>query len=439
LEPLVDRLPDRDRMLIRGDLGDRLTNQGNLDPLPGFAILDTLTRRYPDDVEGWVALGERYYHDRGPALLPTSTYRGAFTRALRLNPYYREPYLHLIEDAFFRLDSVGARRLIEEHAAIDRDQTGCSIRLTYDLVWGSEAAVERALRALDTIPPSAIWSGCLPTIGPVPLSPRVMDRLGAMYRMVADTATTRRPVSQAFVNLRFRMLAPRGRGAELQRELAELEGVTGPSWWAEWGQIFLYLSGFPDSAAAHRAATTMMTTAPPGGRFAIGMLAVTERRWADADQHGAALIRQADDLTTMGDTVLANAAKSYAAALRAYMGLVRGDRGRLMELELVLRQLPRTTDLSHAYLRYRVGQLLFEWGRLHDAERYFLSFGPIDFYTSQAELYLGRIREALGRPAEAMEHYRRFITWWQYADPSLRPPLEEARAALRRLTRGEDN
>ena len=78
-------------------------------------------------------------------------------------------------------------------------------------------------------------------------------------------------------------------------------------------------------------------------------------------------------------------------------------------------------------------------GRLREAERYFLSFGPMDFYTSQAELFLGRINEALGRPNEAVEHYRRFIIWWQYADPPLREPLEEARAAVARLTRGPDN
>ena len=86
------------------------------------------------------------------------------------------------------------------------------------------------------------------------------------------------------------------------------------------------------------------------------------------------------------------------------------------------------------YLRYRVGKLLFDDGRTRDAERYFRSFNPYDyFYTTQAELYLGRIAEARGRPEEAVTHYGRFVRWWRYADEPLRPQWEEARQALSRL------
>jgi hypothetical protein len=65
-----------------------------------------------------------------------------------------------------------------------------------------------------------------------------------------------------------------------------------------------------------------------------------------------------------------------------------------------------------------------------------LSFGP-GFYTTQAEWYLGRIDQALGRSDEAAEHYRRFIIWWQYADPEARGPLEQARVALGQVARGQ--
>jgi tetratricopeptide (TPR) repeat protein len=79
--------------------------------------------------------------------------------------------------------------------------------------------------------------------------------------------------------------------------------------------------------------------------------------------------------------------------------------------------------------------MLFDWGQMRDAVRYFRSFKAYDyFYTSQAELYLGRIYEALGQPDEAVEHYDRFVTWWQYADPPLQPLWEEGREALARLS-----
>jgi tetratricopeptide (TPR) repeat protein len=392
-------------------------------------------------VEGWVALGERAYHDHGQVLLPPSTYRNAFSKAIQLNPHYREPYLHLIEDAFFRLDSAGARRLIEEYAAIDSSRAGCTNQLAFDLVWASDATRERALAALDTIPPSVIWSGCLPSVGPFPAPPRVLDKLRMVYQAIADTASEPRSTLLAFYNLHLRVLAPRGQIAAIQRTLVGMEGVTGPAgWWVERWQIMLHLSDFPDSLAAHRAAKTLVENAHPFAGFWLGILAGAEGRWADADRSGRALDRRAQDLATVGDTAGASAVRAHVTALRAYLDFARGDRSRLEDLELALRQLPpRAFAPPEAYLRYQAGKLLFERGQLRDAERYFLSFGPIGFYTSQAELYLGRISEALGRPDDALEHYRRFIAWWQYADPSLRGPLEEARAALRRLTRGQDN
>jgi tetratricopeptide (TPR) repeat protein len=428
-------------MLIRGDLGNKVANRFDPDPTPGLVLLETLTQRYPDDVEGWVALGEHYFHAHGPALLPTSTYRGAFTRAIQLNPYYSEPYVHLIEDAFLQLDSARARRLIEEYAAIDGSHEGCSLQLAYDLVWGADTARERALAALDTIAPRAAWAGCLP-IGPMAPPPRVLDRIGEMYQAVADTSSQPWSTLIAFHQLRLKVLAPRGQIARVQQVLAEREGLTGKEgWWVAGWQIMLHLSEFPDSLAAHRAARKMVENPHPWGGFWIGALAVAERRWTDADQISRELDRRAQDFITGGDTVLASKARSYVAALRAYTGLARGDRGRLREFELALNQLPFPGIDAYpaAYLHYQVGQLLFERGQLHDAERYFLSFGPVDFYTSQAQLYLGRINEALGRPNEAVEHYRRFITWWQYADPGLRGPLQEAQVALSRLTQQQGN
>jgi hypothetical protein len=130
-------------------------------------------------------------------------------------------------------------------------------------------------------------------------------------------------------------------------------------------------------------------------------------------------------------------ARAYAGVLGAYAGLVRGDRSRLAEFESALARLPVygwTVEDPHKYLRYRVGTLLFDDGRTRDAERSFRSFNPYEhFYTTQAELYLGRIAEAYGRRKEAVTHYRRFVRWWRYADDPLRPLWEEARQALSRL------
>ena len=96
----LDQLPDRDAKRIRA--------ADNVEALEAF------TATYPDDLEAWIALGESYFHHFGGATLrSTEAYRGAFTRAARLYPYYGEAYGHLIEDAFLRLDSLDAQRLID--------------------------------------------------------------------------------------------------------------------------------------------------------------------------------------------------------------------------------------------------------------------------------------------------------------------------------------
>jgi hypothetical protein len=315
--------------------------------------------------------------------------------------------------------------------------------LAYDLVWGTTAARDRALAALDTIEPNTAWARCLP-LGPMAAPPDVMARLQRMFQAVADTSSDPWSTSIAFQQLGLKVLVPRGQLASVQRALAGIERPPGATkWWADDWQIMLHLTGFPDSLAAHDAAGRLVADPYPEARFWLGLLALADRRWADAERLARMLDRQAQDFATSGDTLqggdpleLAGLARTYAATLRAYSGLLQGDRERLGELEVLLRHFPHAgaTAPKSTYLRFQIGRLLFERGQVRDAERYFLSFGPLDYCcTSQAELYLGRINEALGRPQAAAEHYRRFVIWWEHADPALRGPLEEARAALRRL------
>jgi len=423
---LADQLPDRDARRIRAM--KRLNAEA----------LETLTAAYPDDVEAWVALGESYFHIGGGTLRSTASYRAAFTRAVRLHPYYGEPYVHLIEDAFLRLDSLDAQRLIDGNVALGAAQA-CSDQVSYDLVWGTAAARAQAMAVLDTVAPLQ----CV-VQAPLAAPPHVLDRLAQIYGGMADTATQANDRTFALWRL-LQLRVPSGQITAARGSLARLAGapVTGISA-ARW-EMMLHLSGFPDSVAARRAARVIATSAGPTDNFWTGALAIEERRWNEVEVARRALEQQALGLDTASPPPphIRTYSGAYAAALAAYAELVRGDRSQLAEFEAALARLPALlptapTLLDHEqpqqFLRHRVGKLLFEDGRMQDAQRYFQSFNQYDyFYTSQAELYLGRIAEANGRPEEAVTHYGRFVRWWRYADEPLRPLWEEARQALSRL------
>jgi len=416
-QALADQLPDRD--------AKRLRAQNDVQALEAF------TATYPDDFEGWIALGESYFHHYGGAMLrPNDAYRGAFARAVQLHPYNAEAYTHLIEDAFLRLDSLDAQRFIDGYAVLGATKACTGDQVSYDLVWGTAAARARAFSVLDTMPPIE----CLVQAPPA-APPEALDRLAQKYGHLADTATPAGVRTFALARL-LQVRVPNGQIAAARRALARMAGapVTDKSA-ARWG-IQLHLSGFPDSAGARRAVRVLAAQAAPTDYFWIGALAVSEGRWTDVATVRRALGRQLGSVEPGGEPPGANA-RAYAAVLGPYMELAKGDRTRLAEFESVLVRLPALGNeilQPQMYLRYRVGKLLFDDGRLDEAERYFRSFMPYDFfYTSPAELYLGRIAEARGRRDEAVLHYGRFVRWWRHADEPLRPQWEEAHQSLSRL------
>jgi eukaryotic-like serine/threonine-protein kinase len=413
---LADQLPDRDAKLIRAN------STGDVE------ALEALTAAYPDDVEAWVALGDTYYHHGGVTLRPREAYRGALTQAVRLHPYYAEAYAHLIEDAFLRLDSLDTQHLIDGYVSLGGHHA-CSYQVSYDLVWGTAAARERAMIVLDTV----ALIECVQA--PLAAPPPALDRMAQIYAATADTATQAYDRMVALWRL-LQVRIPNGQITAARRALARMAGVPVTDNTAARWEIMLHLSGFPDSAAAGRAARAIAAEGGPTDHFWVGALAIDEGRWTDVQAVRRVLERQTQSVEANGSPPGDNA-RAYAAALGAYAGLVRGDRSRLAEFESALARLPVfgwDIENPQKYLRYRVGKLLFDDGRTRDAERYFRSFHPYDyFYTTQAELYLGRIAEARGRPEEAVTHYSRLVRWWRYADEALRPQWEEARQALSRL------
>jgi class 3 adenylate cyclase/tetratricopeptide (TPR) repeat protein/TolB-like protein len=113
-------LPFREELLVRGY--DRLSGG---DHRRAIELLDSLTKLYPDEVEGWFLLGEAHYH-----LDPTDgRFRGALEEALRLDPAFGPAYGHLLEDASARKDLAEYQRLASGFLALD---PGSPLQMTLD-------------------------------------------------------------------------------------------------------------------------------------------------------------------------------------------------------------------------------------------------------------------------------------------------------------------
>ncbi len=119
----IARLPERRALLVRG-----YAQLERADPR-AIATLDSLTSRYPDDVEGWFLLGDAYYH-LGSRAADSTLYERAFGRAIELDPSFGPAYLHPIEAAAANGDTIRTRRLI---AAYRRADPGSPLLSGFDI------------------------------------------------------------------------------------------------------------------------------------------------------------------------------------------------------------------------------------------------------------------------------------------------------------------
>ncbi|HSK17614.1 MAG TPA: tetratricopeptide repeat protein [Longimicrobiales bacterium] len=430
----ADRLGARDQLLIRGS-----TARGP----EAIGILEDLTRRYPDDVDGWYQLGEAYFHYGGQSFYAASAYRDAWETALQWGRPYGESYQHLIEDAFATHDSARAGQLIRQMESIDSEIEICpGFGLVFALTWGDDATRARAAADVETVPYDAIecaWTA-------LAAAPSAFERVEEDERALLDVRTDRAVRSRAL----WRNLQPRLFRGQLHaaRELlaqAEPLPLTGDE--AARFRIMMHVSGHRDSADAHAAAQRIGSKPVPLDHFWIAALAGSEARWDDVDQAVRALEAQVvafeTDVAALpadpGLRVLQSPAhaRAFAAALRAWRDLRTGRTSDRSDLENALADMPGAGyrwEQPQQYLRYDVGLMLLDQRDLTAAQRYLASFYPYDyFYYAPAQYHLGVIHEARAEHDEARTFYQRFVWWWQDCDPELIDRRRQAEDALIRL------
>jgi hypothetical protein len=156
--------------------------------------------------------------------------------------------------------------------------------------------------------------------------------------------------------------------------------------------------------------------------------------WWFAAVGDTAGIREVLMLSRSGDVVWGGALNAHMEhAAPAYLALARGDSAEALDRFLALPdslcRLCREAQLTRV-------QLLTAAGRDAEAARFLTDknwWFPRAWHVVWA-LERGRVNERLGNEEEAVEAYALVVDTWRHADPELQPVVEEARAALARLS-----
>ncbi len=415
---LADRLPSAEKTIVRAQWTG--TPEHNL-------AIEEAVRGHPDDARAWYALGEVYYHQAAAMRGPEEAER-AFRRAAELQPATAPYRAHLLDLAFTWLpDSARVAREVEAYGRVaphaSRTQAA---RIALWLGFGDIEARAGAKAALDTLaPPAAVM------VYEFLAHPKFAGEREAVFRAIDHRLDDN---SRAYLRrLRFRHLALLD--GRVREAMALLDDPLTPHGVRGCGGLYLLRRGLPvsDAVLERRLAASRADTSSFANRFWVTCAAsyAAERgRWSE---HAALLSHAravAGRARAAGDSA---SAREWDEAAREAAANEVWRRGRKEEALRVFESL-LAGDASWDVL-WQVGQLSLELGRLDQAERAFRALrrwdGPL------AYLYLGRILERTGRPAEARQAYEFFTDAWRNADPELQPVVDEARRALARLAGSE--
>lgn len=400
-------------------------------PVEGIAAFKEMVRKYPDDSDAWYQLGDRYVHFGDWALADRVEGDRALERAVALAPTTSpEPYIHLIEHALADADSARVAPLLDAYERLTlRTATyePMTFRLAFTLGFGDRAARARARAVLDTVSTETLW-WVTHYLG--------HPRLHAASEEVLSVLVARPDLPPAAT---FDFFFRRGM-LRAARECAS-DPESPPSNRAL-HNYWLYRAGaqFPPESLELILALGASDTTDQWFRptdLLVGSYAVDRGRW---DEYAVALGRERARMRSRlatGDSLDARRHGGLARALEGYALWKRGRKGEairaLQDAQREINGFERGlgTGGLNVTVRWWLGDLMLEVGRLRDAARYFKSLPGNPF----AAYRLGKVYEDLGELQMARASYEYALLSWQDADPELQPQIQEARRGLARLAK----
>ncbi len=428
-------LAPRESLLVAADSLFQALLDGPADPAGRehhtrlFTTLGEAVGRYPNDPEAWYELGDARMHWPLVGRTTPEQILEAFDRAIALDSAFGPAYIHPVEVALHLGRPAAARRYLAAYLALDQaDLNSEGMGLVERLLVRPQPSPAKVQGQIDTASSSvliAAWS----VLRHLPDSAETDVRLA---RALVGSRRTGDPVyddSLVRKSVLTNALAHRG-------HLREAYAVGGTRFPAEFAQLAL-LGGVPPESA--RATFAGWLGEPLPRQFSFDLLAprLTALPWwaarRDTTSLQAFVRRWGAIARAAGPNVELKLWALYGAASgQAYVALARHDTADALRrfVELPDSVCPCLPD------RIVVAQLLEADRKRSEAADVLERSWPIDWQDPAEGLWRlerGRVAERLGQRDKAVQEYRYVADLWRTADAELRPEVEEANAAIKRL------
>jgi tetratricopeptide (TPR) repeat protein len=455
---LADRLSEHDRLLLQALV---VTRRGA--GAEAERLFQNVVAVYPNDVEGWLQLGEAQFH-YGPLYgRPISGSKATWQRVAALEPSFFAPIVHLARIAASegdrsQVDSL-VRRALALRASTGARDVGSSRSETLELETLRALALRdttertRVMARLDSATDVTVYLsmwGVASFVGDPEAAARIATLLARPSRSpwsrtaglvdLANLAAAQGHIDAARRHLEAAAeIDPRG-AAEARALLA-----AAPFRQVDPAELALArdaIARAPDGPEAPQETSVFFSVHHGLHRhLRTYLLALLDARLGDATR-AAQYARELEALPVSSDA--GSLTQDLARGIRAESA---SRRGRPAEVTAAFEGVRRESwyelataspFFAQARERFVQAEALEAQGRDAEAALLYRSLGGQGSlfelpYVAPSQLRLGEIAERQGRADEAADHYTRVLELWRDADPPLQPLVREARARLAKV------
>ena len=400
------------------DVTDALpaAGKGTLPIKRGFEILETASRRYPDDPEVWYQLGEAREHNGFKVGATVAEELDAFDRSIALDSTFGEAYVHPIERTLGRGDCGRGLQYVQPAGSMQlaRDNVPpapAAAPVIARLVLGTPRARTELQPMLDTLSGDML-NGLIWMVRHCADSAETAVWLA---RMLVESQSRRAPMSyprNANITL-VQSLATRGHLKEAYEALRKMPVAAD-------GSAFFFLQLAELGAVPKDTAEAVFRGWLKQADFGLVIFSLPWWGMQGDTASIRAVMRRARLKPDMGE------ARDAALNGPMYLALARHDTAEVLRLLPAAPHWPEVVQL---------------WARLLEAQGKDSAAGAVlDWHDSGGPLYVlqrleqAKIAERLDDRDEALRSYQFALDMWRSADPELQPYVSEARAALLRLS-----